>query len=102
VENAARYSEPGLPIQVVARRNGRFAITEIRDGGPAMSDDEVRHAFERFFRGPRGRRAHSDGSGLGLAIARHIAEAHGGGVALTSSSAGTCVRVELPLTISNK
>jgi two-component system sensor histidine kinase BaeS len=66
-----------------------------------MSEDEVRHAFERFFRGSRGRRTHPDGSGLGLAIVRHIAEAHGGGAALTSTPAGTSVRVELPLSISN-
>jgi two-component system OmpR family sensor kinase len=97
VENAARYSDPGKPIEVSVRRNGRFAIAEVRDHGPGMSEDETRHAFERFFRGVRGRRQHSDGSGLGLAIVQHIAEAHGGGVALTSSLEGTTVKVELPL-----
>lgn len=97
VENAARYSEPGKPIHITGRRNGRFATAEVRDEGPGMTDEEVRRAFERFFRGSRSRRQHADGSGLGLAIVRHIAEAHGGGVALTSSPAGTAVRVELPL-----
>ena len=52
---------------------------------------------EAIFRGRNGRRRHSDGSGLGLAIVRHIAEAHGGSVALSSSPEGTVVRVELPL-----
>jgi len=97
VENAARYSTEGTPIEIRLQRNGRFATAEVRDAGPGMSEEEQRHAFERFFRGPRGRRAHADGSGLGLAIVRHIAEAHGGGVTLTSSPAGTSVKVELPL-----
>lgn len=97
LENAARYSDPGRPIHVSVKRNGRFAAAEVHDEGPGMSDEEVKHAFERFFRGSRGRRQHADGSGLGLAIVRHIAEAHGGGVALTSSPASTAVRVELPL-----
>ncbi len=101
LENAARYSDPGEPIELSVRRNGRFAIAEVRDHGPGMSVEESRHAFERFFRGSRGRRAHADGSGLGLAIVRHIAEAHGGGVALSSSEAGTIVKIELPLSTAN-
>jgi len=100
VENAARYSTPGQLIGISVRRNGRFAVAEVHDCGPGMSEDETKHAFERFFRGSRGRRQHADGSGLGLAIVRHIAEAHGGGVALTSTPAGTTVKVELPLVIS--
>lgn len=66
-----------------------------------MSAEEARHAFERFFRGAKSRRQHADGSGLGLAIVRHIAEAHGGGVALMSNSNGTTVTVELPLSGAN-
>ena len=100
VENAARYSTPDTPIEIAVMRNGRFAIAEVRDHGPGMSEDETKHAFERFFRGGRSRRQHADGSGLGLAIVRHIAEAHGGGVALMSTLAGTTVKVELPLVIS--
>lgn len=101
IENAARYSDSDRPIQVDITLNGRRARVVIRDEGPGMSPDEVRHAFERFFRGSRGRRQFSDGSGLGLAIVRHIAEAHGGGVALSSSEAGTTVTVDLPLSTVN-
>ncbi len=100
VENAARYSTMGQPIVITVRRNGRFAVTEVQDRGPGMSEDEQKHAFERFFRGGGGRKQHADGSGLGLAIVRHIAEAHGGGVALMSTPSGTTVKVELPLVIS--
>lgn len=101
IENAARYSGPTLPITIALRRNGRFARAAVRDGGPGMSEEDVRHAFERFFRGSRGRRNFGDGSGLGLAIVRHIAEAHGGDVTLISAESGTDVTVELPLSTVN-
>ncbi len=97
LENAARYTDASAPIELSLHRNGRFAVAEVRDHGPGMSNDESKHAFERFFRGSRGRRSHADGSGLGLAIVQHIAEAHGGGVALNSSPEGTVVKIELPL-----
>ena len=97
IENAAQYTAPDRPIDLEVRSNGRFAIAEVRDGGPGMTEEESRHAFERFFRGSKSRRQHADGSGLGLAIVRHVAEAHGGGVALMSSPDGTTVKVELPL-----
>lgn len=97
VENAARYSTAGAPVEIGVRKNGRFAVAEVRDHGPGMTEEEQKRAFERFFRGERGRRSHGDGSGLGLAIVRHIAEAHGGGAALTSSAEGTTVKIELPL-----
>lgn len=100
VENAAWYSTAGRSIDISVRGDGRFAMVEVKDHGPGMSDDETKRAFERFFRGSRSRRQHADGSGLGLSIVRHIAEAHGGGVALTSSQAGTTVKVELPLSLS--
>lgn len=97
VDNAARYSDPAAPIAVNVRANGRHVIAEVSDGGPGMNEDEARHAFERFFRGREGRRRFGDGTGLGLAIVRHIAEAHGGSVAMSTSTNGTTVRVELPL-----
>lgn len=101
VENAARYSTSGEPIELSVRREGRFAIVQVRDHGPGMTEEEAKHAFERFFRGGRSRRQHADGSGLGLAIVRHIAEAHGGGVTLASTPAGTMVNVELPILSAN-
>ena len=55
----------------------------VLDQGPGMSDDELRHAFDRFWRGRSG-----DGSGLGLAIVRRLVEADGGSVDLDRRPGG--------------
>jgi signal transduction histidine kinase len=67
----------------VQREAERLAIV-IADQGPGMSPEEVRHAFDRFFRGAR---RDVDGSGLGLAIARRAIERAGGTLALVSDPA---------------
>ena len=45
------------------------------DTGPGISEDDVKHLFERYWRGGE---AEYRGTGLGLAISRGIVGAHGG------------------------
>ena len=47
-----------------------------------ISDEQILHIFERFYRAEGART--SRGAGLGLAIARQVAEAHGGEIAVES------------------
>ena len=51
----------------------------VLDRGPGLSDEQLAHAFERFWRAAD---AHHDGSGIGLAIVAHLAATSGGTVAL--------------------
>jgi signal transduction histidine kinase len=92
VDNALKYTAG--PIDVAVRRRGNLLSIEIRDQGPGMSADEVRHAFDRFYRGTR---RDVDGSGLGLAIARRAIERAGGTLTLASDpNAGSCFTIDLP------
>jgi two-component system, OmpR family, sensor histidine kinase MprB len=82
LDNANKYSPAGRPIEV-AVADGEVIV---RDHGPGLADDELEHAFDRFWRGAGSRE--TAGSGLGLAIVRQVAEAHGGEASVANANSG--------------
>ena len=97
VDNAAKYSPPGSPITVAAKRNGHDVILSVHDDGVGLTPDENAQLGERFFRGAR-HAATTSGSGLGLWIAKAFVGANGGKIEAESSGAdkGTTVSILLP------
>jgi two-component system sensor histidine kinase KdpD len=100
LENAAKYSPPGLPIAVRACREGAWAVLEVRDRGPGVPEEDRERIFERFYRAPDHGR--TPGTGLGLAICRAAAKAHGGRVVVGPREGGGAVfSVFLPMDEGN-
>jgi signal transduction histidine kinase len=94
--NAARHSPPGSAIDISCDGSGHRVRLQIRDRGPGIPADELRHLFERFYRGARSRHR-GEGTGLGLAIVRRIAELHDGSVtAANHPNGGAVFTLELP------
>jgi two-component system, OmpR family, sensor histidine kinase KdpD len=98
LDNAAKYSEIGSPIDVTARPNGQTVALSVHDRGAGLTEAERQQVGERFFRGPR-HAATTSGSGLGLWIAEAFVTANGGKVEVESEGAdrGTTVTIHLPL-----
>jgi two-component system, OmpR family, sensor histidine kinase KdpD len=83
LDNAAKYSPPGSPIQITAELRDGEIVTSVADHGPGIDDVEQDMIFEKFYRG-RNQRMTVQGTGMGLAIARAIVELHGGKIGVTS------------------
>jgi len=98
LENACKYSPPGSPIRVEARRIGDEVVIGVIDRGSGIPLGDRARIFQRFVRLDKDRRAQAQGSGLGLAICRGIIEAHGGRIWVEDRPGGGSIfRVALPL-----
>jgi two-component system sensor histidine kinase KdpD len=85
LENAARYSPAGSPIQITASlANDRLLVT-IADQGQGIDEGDLPFIFDKFYRGNH-QRQHPQGTGMGLAIAKAILGAHQGGIDVASHS----------------
>jgi signal transduction histidine kinase/HAMP domain-containing protein len=78
LENAARYSDPGSPVEIGLLAEDGHALVSVTDCGDAISAAELEQIFEPFYRGRNATERGIRGAGLGLAICRGIIEAHGG------------------------
>jgi two-component system OmpR family sensor kinase len=95
--NVRAHTPPGAAAVVRVRQDGDAAVLEVADSGTGLSEEQMAHVFERFYRGDASRSRDHGGAGLGLAIVAAIVAAHGGAVEVESASgAGTTFRVRLP------
>lgn len=97
LENAGKYSDPGVPIKVTSEVKGDQLVTSVADRGPGIDSFEQSLIFEKFYRGQH-QRYTAPGTGMGLAIAKVIVEAHGGMISVVSQlGSGSVFSFSLPL-----
>lgn len=91
LDNAVKWSPPGGQVRV-RLAEGRLSV---EDEGPGISDADLPHVFDRFYRSTNARAM--PGSGLGLAIVRQAAERHAGSVSAGRAGGGGALMVlDLP------
>jgi two-component system, OmpR family, phosphate regulon sensor histidine kinase PhoR len=84
MDNAAKYSEPGAPIHVFAKRQDGRVLLGVRDEGPGIPASERDRVFQKFVRGVDAKSRGVRGVGIGLALVSRIVHAHGGTVKVES------------------
>jgi len=90
VSNAVKYSKPDFKDRLIKfkiEEFDNFFLISIEDNGIGIAKNDIQRIFERFFRADRSRsvKGKLGSSGLGLAIAKHIIEAHGMVIRVTSN-----------------
>ena len=97
IDNAVKYTPPAGTVGMSLQRNGTHAEIRVCDTGIGISEADLPHIFERFYRADKARSREFGGAGLGLSIGRWIANAHGGEIKVESSSNGSVFLLLLPI-----
>ena len=96
IGNAIEHGE-GKPVIVTVDSNETAVALTVRDYGIGMSQQDVNHVFDRFWRADPSRKRTIGGTGLGLAISLEDATLHSGWLQVWSlPGAGSCFRLTLP------
>ncbi len=85
IGNAIRHNGAGTAIAVHGWQDGRLFGFAVEDDGRGIPEELLPRIWDRFMKAD-GSRSGSSGSGLGLTISRHITEAHGGRIEVTSTA----------------
>ncbi len=95
--NALKYTTEGGKISVQAEEEPEHTLLHIRDTGCGMSEEDLQHIFEKFYRSDDEQVQQQKGTGLGLALTREIITLHGGTIQVESTvGEGSCFSITLP------
>jgi signal transduction histidine kinase len=82
--NALQYTPSGGHVVVRCERAGNYVRFSVEDTGIGLSQENLAHVFERFYRVDKSRSRAGGGSGIGLTISKYLVEAHQGKIWATS------------------
>jgi PAS domain S-box-containing protein len=89
--NAVQAMPDGGRLEIATRTEDGFVVTEFKDNGCGISQENLGKIFEPLFT------TKTQGIGLGLAVSKQIIEAHAGSIEVASEMGkGTTFRVRLP------
>jgi signal transduction histidine kinase len=96
IDNAIKYSKNGQTIKINSDTEKGRAQIQIIDQGIGISEKDLPHIFDRFYRSDKSR--NEKGYGLGLSIAKKITELHNGSISVESKlGEGSKFIVNFPL-----
>uniref|UniRef100_A0A7V3E6F7 histidine kinase n=1 Tax=Ignavibacterium album TaxID=591197 RepID=A0A7V3E6F7_9BACT len=99
ISNAIKYNRQQGSIIIKIYHSGNFVVTEIKDSGIGMKEEEKRKLFSEFFRAKNEFTKNISGTGLGLSIVKRIVDSYSGKIEVESEYGnGTTFRIHLPLT----
>ncbi|MGD0732092.1 MAG: DUF4118 domain-containing protein [Terracidiphilus sp.] len=102
IDNARKYSSPGSPIAIAARKSHSEVLISVHNFGSTIRIEDRERVFDRFFRSADMKDS-VPGTGIGLSVVRKAAEAHHGHVwVISDDTEGTTFFLSLPINARRK
>lgn len=96
--NTLNHTDMRGQLEIEVQRLGDKLVIKLADSSPGVSDQDIAHLFDRFYRVDHSRNRHLGGAGLGLAICSNIVRAHEGTLTASHSALdGLMICIELPI-----
>ncbi|MGZ8544886.1 MAG: sensor histidine kinase, partial [Flavisolibacter sp.] len=97
IDNAIKYSNESVNINIDIVGNSRECTIRISDNGMGIPPQFIKNIFEKFFRVPQGDAQAIKGFGLGLYYVNNIIKKHSGSISVNSKmQSGTEFMITLP------
>jgi signal transduction histidine kinase len=101
IDNAVKYTPGSGSVTVALSKSDQTVSVQIADTGIGISEKDIPHVFDRFWRADKVRSRAVGGTGLGLSIAKWIVDQSKGTIKVESTlGLGSRFIVELPLQIA--
>ena len=86
IKNCVEHSSDDSKIDITYDESNVYNEIVIRDYGEGISDKDLPHIFERFYKSAASK---SDSFGIGLALAKKIIESNNGNISVDRMDVGT-------------
>jgi signal transduction histidine kinase len=99
VDNGLKFSPPGEPVRIVARRDGPVMRIEVNDRGRRIPAEQAERIFASFYQVEAPLQRQRGGCGVGLYLSRQLVERMGGRIWLSAEpgSRGNTFAFTLPV-----
>jgi signal transduction histidine kinase/ActR/RegA family two-component response regulator len=98
LNNAAKYTDDGGSLQLLARIEGEDAVVSVIDNGVGVPPQQVAQVLEMFGQVDGTLERSEGGLGIGLSLAKRLVEMHNGRIDLRPAAGGHGTEVEVRLT----
>jgi len=100
IQNGADYNRPGGAVRVSVESGQQEMRLVVEDNGLGISEDDLPHIFERFYKADKSHSRNFSNAGIGLSIAKRIVDKHSGSIKIESVlGKGTKIVVSFPLVL---